>query len=1217
MTDCDKRNINCPPRYKNIGSENFGDDKKVTAELLYQFCKNDSYLYDQIKKLWDKTDPEHRKRFYPPYYMDTSKSYGVEPLVFSEDSSISEDLIGRKISVTDVNKIKSLNGQIQNAYHLSNATHEEYVVDFDPSNDTTNTVLNSNGIEDTLVIHNDDLIEESSTLKIVTEDIGTPSTPIILHTVVPEPTSTDISNEIPFKTIEYEEVPVTTNPKVQNKNKVIKTKEDVYGKLTLDATCDGPYHNWHANSVWYIGYNRHKNYNIKNKWRKNPDDTTIPSICRGQTFKAKHTGELRKIVLLMRGSSKSVSPCIVEIRTVGKNGKPTSKVLAKTSQKFNHSDKALVNFTFKKPCKVNKGTQYAIVVRSPLSNFNHCYWLGGWASTCFSNSRKRAYYDGETFLSEDNGKTWIVHGKKEKSYGSHYYDWGFAEAPVNFGFEVYIAPKTGTQTVTKKVPVKTTMETKKTINGTTTIKKPIIKEDYYTASIHMTYYQAGDYYLEFKPFVGNFYTKIQCIYDISDERPNPSENIGDYSWEIFNNDTKEWESFSDYALSNSTNLSEDNVNQTSTYELEFSKALTYVKVRLKLTLRHNVLIDDDDESGSNKVVTQLENLMELNSERTGEDYDAEAIAKFVQEVMGQFVWVTPTDPEAREIPMGLRKLKSVVFHLYKKPSFKGYVRTLEYHPVQEGMLPACIWSEVDIDAIPKMNGQCKVDIVHEQTSIDRVLLYHADNIDLRNYIVEFDPTQTIDTFTSRTDIKDYIIKQRDSATEDGSLYTYNEEFVEWLSEQSPKIYLLPYTIQETQEVEGEDTLVDVETVYFLFNEDNAKVEIEHYPSYPINSCGVSTDTVTYNLSEIIDNSNLSNNDNIIEKFVKLDDKHFTYTHPTSLEGDVNSIKMSFHYSTKEDEETVEDGENVEVETTTLTLTEGEDKDFTINDNVITFTLYGDGTTTSDSDFLLNQFIKMDNDPQAVKVFDLVDMTTIDGVDYYQSFNVDETEFIIDMNSYDYNEFQDYLVDYDNKTLMFYNPFLLSEGELKVNYNPLWARDLDIEDFPLKMDLWTEYYLARQEGVDDTDNPYFSFEKCPIGECGKPIFDFEMKEFGDDEYITTTVPPLDNIRALEIQDYEGNTLEELIEDDDYYVDYLTNQIYITTPLLNDGDAIMVKYTPNLTDNGLSLAYRLSRPLYDNNEDVSAEDYVTKTSTVRTDVDTGDDVFCLSNYFTTRT
>lgn len=1143
MSDCDKKNINCPPRYKNIGSANFGDGKKVTAELLYQYCQNDSYLYDQVKKLWDKTDPEHRKRFYAPYYMDSSKSYGVEPLVYDDENKT----FNNKVSINDINnKLTKPNGKVESAYHLSNTLRERYLVDFDYTNDKTYWELNSNGEYDTLRIDNDSIIEDSSTLNVIGEE----KNGILTHTVLPQTSNTTVSGEIPFTLYKTTTV---DNKKVVKEKKV--TKKDVYGKLSLDAYCDGPYHNWHSNSVWYIGYNRHKNYNVKNAWRKNPDTNDIPSVCRGQTFKAKTGGELRKVVLLMKGSSKSVSPCIVEIRTV-KNGKPTQKVLARTEQKFNHSSKTLVNFTFKKPCIVKKGTTYAIVIRSPLSNFNHCYWLGGWAHTCFSNNRKRAYYDGETFLSEDNGKTWITHGKKEKCYGSHYYDWGFAEAPVNFGFEVYIAPKTGTKTETNYVP--------KTVNGqvTSTVKVT----DYKSASIDLCYYEAGTYYLEFKPFSGNFYTDVTCIAET--DSYEEGTNIGEYSWEIFNNDIDEltgkmygWQSFTNYATLYGT------LDSNSSYSIRFNKALTFVKLRLKFVLEDNVLKDDGEENFMSRFQTIVSELIQTQGIIESE------VMSWIRNVESYFGW-----KNVDETPLNIRTLKNVEFIFSKKPSFKGYLRTLEYHPVQEGMLPACIWSELDADIIPKNKGNVLIDVVHERTAIEHMLFYKPTNTALQEYIINYEKDvlgiDTNDNISySSEDILSYCVNIDDDGEDD----VINTGFIGYLQTQNPKVYILPYRVTET--IVNEDTNEEEEIfkryIYF-FGKTTADVSLNDYPAYPINSCSMISEDYHLNIKEQITNGNIA----------KESSTSMTYTHSSDLTDKVKDIQVSYKYTNPDTQETV-------TEFVQLALND----DYTINGNIITFKV-----TESNR---MYDYVAID------------DAVTVKANDYLL---VDETEIIIETISYEYTEFQNYLVDYDSKVFHFYEPLALVEGEMSINYNPLWVRGLTVDDFPLKMDLWTEYYQVIDGGKDEKDNTVFLFEKCKLNECGKPVIEEHIENAIGKPYIVTSVPPLDNIREIDIQDYNLNSTltEPLVEDEDYTVDYLTNQISFTYNGLHTDSIVMVKYTPNLTDNGLSLGYRLSRPLYDAYDNELLETvFVDKTSRVNSDIEDGDDVFCLSNYFTTRT
>lgn len=116
---------------------------------------------------------------------------------------------------------------------------------------------------------------------------------------------------------------------------------------------------------------------------------------------------------------------------------------------------------------------------------------------------------------------------------------------------------------------------------------------------------------------------------------------------------------------------------------------------------------------------------------------------------------------------------------------------------------------------------------------------------------------------------------------------------------------------------------------------------------------------------------------------------------------------------------------------------------------------------------------------------------------------------------------------------------LQVGELTVMYNPLWVKGLTSDDMPLKMDLWTEKFT-----VTDGQTTY-----------------------------TTAVAPRDNVREILVNPYTNDEIE-LIEDLDYTVDYLNNTITFAKQYTT-GTIIQVKYTPNLTDLSLGLAYRLDR------------------------------------------
>ena len=165
---------------------------------------------------------------------------------------------------------------------------------------------------------------------------------------------------------------------------------------------------------------------------------------------------------------------------------------------------------------------------------------------------------------------------------------------------------------------------------------------------------------------------------------------------------------------------------------------------------------------------------------------------------------------------------------------------------------------------------------------------------------------------------------------------------------------------------------------------------------------------------------------------------------------------------------------------------------------------------------------------------------------------DIIELCINISSHDetsFNEHLNYDVDYNEKAITM-KPSMRSKidrCELLFSYNPLWIRDLTSNDLPLKMDLWTETFMS-----DD----YFD------SETGKVVY-------------TTKVAPRDNLREVVLFDEEDTLTRKILEEDvDFVVDYQSNKITFNKHIDED-TPITIRYTPNLTDTSLSIAYRLDR------------------------------------------
>ena len=165
------------------------------------------------------------------------------------------------------------------------------------------------------------------------------------------------------------------------------------------------------------------------------------------------------------------------------------------------------------------------------------------------------------------------------------------------------------------------------------------------------------------------------------------------------------------------------------------------------------------------------------------------------------------------------------------------------------------------------------------------------------------------------------------------------------------------------------------------------------------------------------------------------------------------------------------------------------------------------------------------------------------------------------------EWVDYKFDYDNDILTF-NDVLntyteggaivtegvesIPSGTLAVSYNPIFIQDLTSSEVGLREDgegLILDYFKETFI-ITDTDL--------------------------ENRYITLRVSPVDPIRKLTIND------EEYHEDLDFTVDYDQKQIIFpiisednVSTMLNTNDEVVVVYTPNLEDTGISIGYRGKR------------------------------------------
>lgn len=1200
---------NCPPVYRNIQCESFGNKRKITSQMLRQFCKNDAYLKEQIDLLWDTTDPESKKRFYPPDYMDVENSFGI---------------MADTISTThyDIEFFK----YFQEVYNFSNITRFKYYFDFDVSTDKESEIIKDSDETHYMKIYSDSLLDLENSydlekMEIVRQDITIDGEATSISTLRPVLVTGS------YREIVHHEEEYTTNvekikTKEATKGKYVTKKKEQLGKAHKDAYYFGAYNNWDCNNHWYNGFDRTKNYSIKSAWKKDPygEDAKIvkkygriPSVCHSQTFKPQSSGRISKISLNIQGDKNAVSPCVVEIRTTSKKGYPTSKVLARCEKRFSGTGENIVAFQFKDKPYVKKGETYAIVVRSPFSHFNKTYRLGGWTTGCFSSDSKY-YGDGSAFTSVDNGHTWVKNGKTKdtKGYGSHYYDWGINQKPVDFAFEVYIQPITQ-KAIKKKVKGKKAVYEYKTYQQ---LEKEAYDEVF---TYEFTYFREGSYYIHLKPLRCNpidwFNISSTFVTEQRDGTFKVSYSSEYWTWEYYDSTTSTWKEVGN-------NIVELDNTRTN---------LSVLKLRVRCDIDKNTfgkIVQQNYSSGANYTPTPDEQIFAnlLASNKISEDF--------------------------------LTYLKNVEITVGSRLPSTAYLRTKYYHPNKTDMLGASLWSEVGAIAKTYGDAQLQIDVIHERDSIE-----HFQFIDL--LIINSMEIGSNHTYSE----KQYEIfnKMIELITlfegEDPNYntgveiiqYVYNDhrgkgEFLKFLKQQLVPIYLLPIMVDR----DGTGA-----KPYNLFD----TLQLAHSPSYPLSGGDVGDDDI------IID----------IDDFTYVSDAGFVYPLSSSIAKTLSSILVTYKtYMEVDTQETIIDGqrvvlttdeegfelndidrqENIEETLKGIVLNEKLAKGETFQshyldgnnglgmgffkngdkiDTKIDYAITNDGMYIAFNSFspVIRELFPDMYDVNVDEVVGNIGDVTLKSqysMHFPNSFPKSGTtvtgfEMKIDLTTKTYQEFVDFEVNYDTAEITFYNQTSLLNGDFKVRYNPLWVRGLSVADFPLKMDLWKEEYVIGVKTIDEknVDGIYKMKFNTNNGEDERDTF-YQKTNINpltkvpstETSYYTfkTTVPPLDNIRKLVINE-DTNDERVLEEDSQFFVDYMTNTVTFYINDLVADDTITIHYTPNLTDNGLALGYRLKRPRYITEDGQKVEVFENDERYLYASPKDEDYALLGMNYFTYRT
>ena len=138
--------------------------------------------------------------------------------------------------------------------------------------------------------------------------------------------------------------------------------------------------------------------------------------------------------------------------------------------------------------------------------------------------------------------------------------------------------------------------------------------------------------------------------------------------------------------------------------------------------------------------------------------------------------------------------------------------------------------------------------------------------------------------------------------------------------------------------------------------------------------------------------------------------------------------------------------------------------------------------------------------------------------------------------------------------------------MEIEYNPIYLKGLTMEAF-------YKYNSNGDEILDAQGNNVC--DGFPLDIMIDTFIPYNKAKLENDLEFSLSVDPVCTLRKVLINEGSDNE-RELIEDIDFTVDYENKRIKLHNDVFTkDTDYLTVRYTPNLTDTSLGVAYRIYR------------------------------------------
>ena len=446
--------VRCKPDYKNLNLiQSFSEQSKATVQWARQVCQNDEWLRQQVDQLKYLTPPAIRKRYNITEFFDKAQSYGCR----TTDSEVVFDSLNpddifidfSDMSLIDVAKsnvdfvTEPDNDGTENTYARLQTHPEETPANYESFGTSTGGTNNSYWYVGYNKSKNYNLKAEwlknekrndipsvcrAQTFKVPSGKGG------VLESISLKLDYNGSKNRECASPL-YVQI-WRTYRKFATKTVWNKTKKKMeynyikYSELpTSDSSGKGQYKENYSNYQRYEQYQKKLKYTSgkkKGQYKKDKNGNILTETAYRKKTDGEYVREREYVQWLGHNKKKAdgtyysniYHPLAEAVCTKVGDPWPTIK--------------------FEKPCIIEAGKSYAIVVFSPLSDWKHCPRWGGWGRNC---KRDSVYPDGYAFMSEDNGRTWKRYGKngKDTSASGKVLEYKKGKyTPQDFAFEINV-----------------------------------------------------------------------------------------------------------------------------------------------------------------------------------------------------------------------------------------------------------------------------------------------------------------------------------------------------------------------------------------------------------------------------------------------------------------------------------------------------------------------------------------------------------------------------------------------------------------------------------------------------------------------------------------------------------------------------------------------------------------------------------------------------------